>query len=80
VSIPLLSQGQPYQTQRIADFFKNAHDFEIYGGQFTLVNSSVDSEALNSIRQDVRHIKIIVVVLFVSAGHLRTLNILMEQN
>ena len=60
------------QTQRITDFFKNAHDFEIYGGQFTLVNSSVDSKALNNIRQDVRHIKIIVVVLFASAGHLRT--------
>jgi hypothetical protein len=36
------------------------------------VNSSIDSEALNNIRQDVRHIKVIVVVLFVSAGHLRT--------
>jgi hypothetical protein len=72
MSIPVLSPGQPYQTQRIAEFFKNAHDFEIYGGQFTVVNSSIDSEALNNIRQDVRQIKVIVVVLFVSAGHLRT--------
>jgi hypothetical protein len=67
------SLPRAYQTQRSTDFFKNAHDFEIYGGQFILMNSSVDhSEVLNKIRQDVRHIKVIVVVLFVSAGHLRT--------
>ena len=61
--------GQPYQTPRIIDFFNNAHDIEIYGGQFIVMNSSVDSEALNNIHKDVRQIKVIVVILFVAAGH-----------
>ena len=69
VSILVLSPGQPYQTPRIIDFFNNAHDIEIYGGQFIVMNSSVNSEALNNIHKDVRQIKVIVVVLFVAAGH-----------
>jgi hypothetical protein len=52
--------------------FPNAHDFEIYGGQFTIINTTIDDEARkksNEIHQNIRQIKVMVIILFGSAGH-----------
>ncbi|KAF8805263.1 hypothetical protein BYT27DRAFT_7339807 [Phlegmacium glaucopus] len=52
--------------------FPYVHDFVISGGQFEIVNNSVDikgHEKILEMHRDVRHIKVVIIILFGSAGH-----------